>query len=58
MIVQAITVPANNIILTYLLKPGALAWAGFPDVDSNIFRLNILYWCYCCLSSNFGNGIR
>ena len=33
MIVQSITVPANNIILTYLLKPGALAWAGFPDVD-------------------------
>ncbi len=32
-VVQAITVPANNLILTYLLKDGALAWAGFPDVD-------------------------
>lgn len=31
--VQAITVPANNLILTYLLKDGALAWAGYPDVD-------------------------
>ena len=32
-VVQAITVPANNLILTYLLKDGALAWAGYPDVD-------------------------
>ncbi|MEM9403284.1 MAG: NADH:ubiquinone reductase (Na(+)-transporting) subunit E [Pseudomonadota bacterium] len=39
MIVQAITVPANNLILTYLLKPGALAWAGFPDVDLTFLGL-------------------
>lgn len=32
-VVQAITVPANNLIFTYLLKDGALAWAGLPDVD-------------------------
>lgn len=32
-VVQSITVPANNLIYTYLLKDGALAWAGFPDVD-------------------------
>jgi Na+-transporting NADH:ubiquinone oxidoreductase subunit E len=32
-VVQAITVPANNLIYTYLLKDGALAWAGLPDVD-------------------------
>lgn len=32
-VVQAITVPANNLIFTYLLKDGALAWAGMPDVD-------------------------
>lgn len=32
-VVQAITVPANNLIYTYLLKDGALAWAGYPDVD-------------------------
>lgn len=31
--VQVITVPANNLIYTYLLKEGALAWAGYPDVD-------------------------
>ena len=39
MIVQSITVPANNLILTYLLAPGALAWAGFPDVDLTFLGL-------------------
>ncbi|MEM8984659.1 MAG: NADH:ubiquinone reductase (Na(+)-transporting) subunit E [Pseudomonadota bacterium] len=39
MIVQAITVPANNLILNYLLKPGALAWAGFADVDLTFLGL-------------------
>jgi Na+-transporting NADH:ubiquinone oxidoreductase subunit E len=29
-IVQAITVPANNLILQFLLKPGALTWTGLP----------------------------
>ncbi|MBW8637228.1 NADH:ubiquinone reductase (Na(+)-transporting) subunit E [Hoeflea sp. WL0058] len=38
-IVQAITVPANNLLLTNLLKPGALAWAGFPDVDLTFLGL-------------------
>ncbi len=38
-IVQTITVPANNIILTYLLKPGGLDWAGFPDVDLTFLGL-------------------
>ena len=31
-LVQAITVPTNNLIYQYLLKDGALAWAGMPDV--------------------------
>ncbi|MGB3222595.1 MAG: NADH:ubiquinone reductase (Na(+)-transporting) subunit E [Desulforhopalus sp.] len=31
--IQIITVPINNLILTYLLKPGALAWAGHPNLD-------------------------
>ena len=39
MIVQAITVPANNLILTYLLAPGALAWAGFSNVDLTFLGL-------------------
>ncbi|MEH6549695.1 MAG: NADH:ubiquinone reductase (Na(+)-transporting) subunit E [Pseudomonadales bacterium] len=32
-VVLTITVPANNLIYTYLLKDGALAWAGLPDTD-------------------------
>lgn len=32
-VVQAITVPVNNLIHQFLLKPGALAWAGLPDLD-------------------------
>jgi len=31
--VLAITTPANWFINTYLLKEGALAWAGYPEVD-------------------------
>jgi Na+-transporting NADH:ubiquinone oxidoreductase subunit E len=29
-VVQTITVPVNNLIYTYLLADGALAWAGCP----------------------------
>lgn len=32
-VVQTITIPVNNLIFQHLLKPGALAWAGAPDVD-------------------------
>ena len=32
-VVQAITVPANNLIFQYLLKEDALAWAGLTGVD-------------------------
>jgi Na+-transporting NADH:ubiquinone oxidoreductase subunit E len=32
-VVLAITVPVNNLIYNYLLKDGALAWAGLPEVD-------------------------
>lgn len=31
--VMTFTIPVNNIIYTYLLKKGALAWAGIPDAD-------------------------
>jgi Na+-transporting NADH:ubiquinone oxidoreductase subunit E len=32
-VVQTITVPVNNLVFGFLLADGALAWAGFPDVD-------------------------
>ena len=38
-LVQAITVPANNLIYQLLLKDGALAWAGLPDVDLSFLGL-------------------
>ncbi|GJL53625.1 MAG: Na(+)-translocating NADH-quinone reductase subunit E [Nitrospirales bacterium] len=38
-VVQMITVPANNLLYQYLLKDGALAWAGLPDVDLSFLGL-------------------
>ena len=38
-VVQTITVPVNNLIYQYLLKDGALAWAGLPDVDLSFLGL-------------------
>lgn len=32
-VVLGISVPVNQIIYFHLLAPGALAWAGYPDVD-------------------------
>ncbi|UNU73793.1 NADH:ubiquinone reductase (Na(+)-transporting) subunit E [Moraxella nasovis] len=37
--VMAIVVPLNNILYQFLLKDGALAWAGFPDVDLSFLGL-------------------
>ncbi|MGQ7847135.1 NADH:ubiquinone reductase (Na(+)-transporting) subunit E [Granulosicoccus sp. 3-233] len=37
--VQAITVPANNLLYQYLLNDGALAWMGLPDVDLSFLGL-------------------
>jgi Na+-transporting NADH:ubiquinone oxidoreductase subunit E len=38
-VVLTITVPVNNLIYTYLLKEGALAWAGYPNVDLSFLGL-------------------
>lgn len=38
-VVQAITVPVNNLIYQHVLKEGALAWAGLPDVDLTFLGL-------------------
>ena len=38
-VVQAITVPVNHLIYVWLLKDGALAWAGLPDVDLSFLGL-------------------
>jgi Na+-transporting NADH:ubiquinone oxidoreductase subunit E len=38
-VVQAITVPANSLIYQFMLRPGALDWAGLPDVDLSFLGL-------------------
>ena len=39
--VMTITVPLNNLIYRYILREGALGWAGFPDVDLTFLGLII-----------------
>lgn len=39
LVIQMITVPINNLILTYVLKPGALSWLGQPDLDLTFLGL-------------------
>ena len=38
-VVQSLTVPINNLVYQYLLKSGALEWAGLPEVDLNFLGL-------------------
>ena len=38
-VVLGITVPVNNLIYQYLLKAGALAWAGYPETDLSFLGL-------------------
>ncbi len=37
--VQTLTVPLNNLIYQYVLKDGALAWAGLPHIDLSFLGL-------------------
>jgi Na+-transporting NADH:ubiquinone oxidoreductase subunit E len=38
-VVQTLTVPANNLLYQFVLKPGALAWLGFDEVDLSFIGL-------------------
>jgi len=38
-VVQLITVPVNNLIYVYVLREGALAWAGQPELDLSFLGL-------------------
>ena len=40
--IQIITVPVNHLIYQLLLKDGALAWAGLPEIDLSFLG----YVCY------------
>ena len=37
--IQTITIPANYLIDTFILRPGALAWAGLTNTDLSFLRL-------------------
>ncbi len=39
LVVQSVTVPVNNLIHRFLLREGALAWAGLPDLDLSFLAL-------------------
>jgi len=39
LVLLTITVPINNLILNFVLKPGALSWAGQPDLDLTFIGL-------------------
>jgi len=39
LVVEVITVPINNLLFTWLLRPGALGWAGLGDVDLSFLVL-------------------
>jgi len=38
-VVQTLTVPANNLIYRHILKPGALEWLGFGNIDITFIGL-------------------
>ena len=38
-VVMVLAVPLNQLIYTYVLKPGALAWAGQPELDLSYLQL-------------------
>ncbi|WP_338590033.1 NADH:ubiquinone reductase (Na(+)-transporting) subunit E [Shewanella khirikhana] len=38
-VVMVLAVPLNQLIFVAVLKPGALAWAGFPELDLSYLQL-------------------
>lgn len=38
-VVLTVSVPVNNLIYNYVLRDGALAWAGMPDIDLSFLGL-------------------
>lgn len=38
-VVETISVPLNNLIYSLFLKPGALSWAGLPELDMSYLGL-------------------
>ena len=38
-VVQTVTIPVNNLMFQFILKEGALSWAGLPNVDLQFLGL-------------------
>jgi len=38
-VVQSLTIPINNLIYQFLIKDGALAWAGLPEISLDFLGL-------------------
>ncbi|QDU81866.1 Na(+)-translocating NADH-quinone reductase subunit E [Polystyrenella longa] len=39
LVIQAITIPANNLLFQFVLKPGALSWLGYTEMDLSFLGL-------------------
>ena len=57
---MTITVPANNLLLTYLLKPGALSWISsqLEGYRSDVSLADYLYRHDCGHGADLGNDTR
>ena len=54
-VVLTITVPVNNLIYQNLLADGALAWAGYPDLDSELPWPAVVHRRDCGAGANLRN---
>ena len=45
-----VTVPVNYLLENYLLKEGALAWAGYPDMDLSFLSFIMFIVYHFCSS--------
>ena len=54
-VVLVITVPINNLIYNSILKDGALAWAGLPDVDLSFLGFITYIGVIACDGTDSGN---
>ena len=54
-VVQTITIPVNNLIYRFVLREGALAWAGFPETDLSFLGLVSYIGVIAAMVPNTGN---
>ena len=51
-VVLTVAVPVNNLVYTYILKEDVLV----KGVGFKLLKLHHFHRCYCCISTDFGNG--